>query len=168
MQTSDFILDTLAHFVRQDEGPPPGIPAHVKTEFEQELTWLCEWHSVTPIIVASLEKLALGPQLSRITFERMRALARAAGALNDELVTTVSELARELANRGTDVLWMDDVVYPLSVYGNRGLRAVESIDMLIREEDWSTVIEVCESAGFERKADEPRFNSGLSAGRFNR
>ena len=166
MQTGDFILDTLAHSVRQDEGPPPGIPAHVKPEFEQELTWLCEWHSVTPIIVASLEELALGPQLSRITFERMRALARASGALSGELLATLADLSRELAKRGTDVLWMDDAVYPLSVYENRGLRPVESIDMLIREEDWPTVIGVCQSAGFERNVDEPRVTSGAEAGVF--
>ncbi len=162
MRAMEFILDTLAHFVR-GEGPPPGIPAHVATEFEQELTWLCEWHSVTPIVLASLEKLALRPEISRLTRERIKALAGASAKLSGELLATAKSLMADLERAGARALLMKDALYPIAVYPAPALRPVEKLEILIGEDDWSTVIGVCAAAGFAREANAPVFADGGEA-----
>jgi hypothetical protein len=163
LRAIEFILDTLAHFVRGDEGPPPGIPAHVATEFEQELTWLCEWHSVTPIVRASLDKLALRPEISRLTRERIKALADAGSKLSGELLATAKSLMADLERAGAHALLMKDALYPIAVYPAPPLRPVEKLEILIGESDWATVIGICDAAGFAREAHAPVFADGGEA-----
>ena len=167
MQATEFILDTLAHFVRGDDGPPPGIPTHVASAFEQELTWLCEWHSVTAIVLSSLGDLALPPRLSRLTQERMKALAEATATLNRERLATADALTAGLRDRGVEVLLMRDVVYPRSLYPATGLRPVEVLEMLIKEADYSAVLQVCQGVGFARDPTTPEFKRGAEAMHFH-
>lgn len=167
MQATEFILETLSHFVRGDDGPPPGIPTHVASAFEQELTWLCEWHSVTAIVLSSLGDLALPPRLSRLTQERMKALAVATATLSKERLAAADALTAGLHERGVEVLLMRDIVYPRSVYPATGLRPVEVLEMLIKEADYSAVLQVCEGVGFSRGPRTPEFERGADAMHFH-
>jgi hypothetical protein len=159
----DFVIDTLSHFVRRVDGPPPGIPAHVRPDFEQELTWLCEWHALTPIILDSLDRLALHPQISRIAFERIRALSSAERALSADLVATACSLSERFAARNVGCLLMDGVLLAPTLYAKRGLRPIQKIDLLIREGDWVVALECCREAGFELLPRSPRFDDGADA-----
>lgn len=163
MQSIDFILDTLGHFVKRTDGPPPGIPAHMESDFERELTWLCEWHALTPIVLASLEKLALRPHLSRVTHERMKALAGAAARMTDDLLATAGSLASGFLRRDVEALFLGDVFFPAAVYPERHLRPVEKIEVLVRERDWRQVIETCRELGFGRSTHPAGVEGGQEA-----
>jgi Uncharacterised nucleotidyltransferase len=162
MQPIDFVLDTLSHFVRKVDGPPPGIPARTRPDFEQELTWLCEWHGLTPIVLASLDRLALHPQISRIALERIRALAGAASTLSAELLITSEALVTRLRSDGIDCLPIDDVLLAGTAY-ELGLRPVQKIDILIREGQWTAALACCRDEGFELTPGSPRFTDGTEA-----
>ena len=155
MRPIDFIVETLAHMVRSSAGPPPGIPAHVGSDFERELSSLCEWHSVSPIVVASLEELALGPGISRITHERLRALARAAATSNQGLFDDATAFRRALSGEGIEALVCGESLFPLTLYEPGYLRPIEQVDFLVRENDWRKVIDVARGVGFVRIPEEP-------------
>ena len=163
MQAIDFVVDTLAHFVRQREGPPPGIPAHTDADFEQELIWLCDWHALTPIVLASLEKLALRPNISRVTLERMRALAGASRAMTKEISNVADSLVDGFKAREVDYRLLGGLPASRTVYPSSELRPVETIDVLIREGQWSQTIECCRESGFRIGAGLPVFSSGDDA-----
>jgi hypothetical protein len=163
MQSTDFVLETLSHFVRRTDGPPPGIPVRTEPNFEQELTWLCEWHALTPIVLASLEKLALRPQLSRITLERMKALANASIALSDDLLEIAASLSTLFEKRALERLFLGDVIFRNTMYPDPVLRPMERIDILVHEEDWSAVLGVCREAGFRLDDRLPAFDDGGEA-----
>ncbi|MDH3215724.1 MAG: nucleotidyltransferase family protein [Candidatus Krumholzibacteria bacterium] len=166
MQAIEFILETLGHFVKRSEGPPPGISAHAGPEFERELMWLCEWHALTPIVLASLEQLALRPQVSRITLERMKALAKASRVLGEDLLATTRVLSKSFAERKIEALFVNDVALPHSLYPSVQLRPVERIEVLLKEGDWSAVIDCCSSNGFRFSDRQPRFRDGREALRY--
>jgi len=155
MRPIDFIVETLSHAVREPAGPPPGIPAHVGSDLERELSSLCEWHSVSPIVVESLDKLALGPGISRITHERLRALARAAATSNEALLDDAAGFRRALSAEGIDALVCGESLFPLTMYEPGSLRPIEKVDFLVREKDWRKVMDVARAAGFERVPEEP-------------
>jgi hypothetical protein len=163
MQAIDFIIDTLSHFVRAKEGPPPGIPATADPDFERELTWLCEWHALTPIVLASLEKLALRPRISRITLARIAALASASSSLTDDLLATAASLASQLEKGGIECLFLGGARLAGGVYPNARLRPVERIDALVREDDWPAVIERCQKEGFRLGPGNPLCRTGDDA-----
>ena len=155
MRPIEFIVETLAHAVRRSAGPPPGIPAHVGSDFERELSSLCEWHSVSPIVASSLDKLALGPGISRITHERLRALSRASATSNEALFDDAAGFRLALSGEGIDALVCGESLFPLTLYDPGYLRPIEKVDFLVRESDWRKVIDVARGAGFERVPEEP-------------
>lgn len=163
MQAIDFILETLAHFARRDDGPPPGVPVNTEGDFERELMWLCEWHGITPVVLASLEKLALRPHLSRITIERMKALDRASRNLSEEMLDTTHALADAFAARETELRVLGDVALATMTYGEAGLRTIERIELLVAEMRWSSVLDACRSVGFRTDAPLPLFRNGVNA-----
>jgi hypothetical protein len=163
VQAIDFILDTLAHFAREAEGPPPGVPANTEGDFERELTWLCEWHNVTPIVFGSLQSLALRPNLSRITFERMKALDRASRGLTDDVLTTSHTVAGAITSRDLDLRVLGDVALATGIYPEEGARPIEKIELLVNETVWAEVVDACREAGFKTDAPLPQFENGVDA-----
>lgn len=166
MQAIDFILNTLSHFARGDDGPPPGVPVSTEGDFERELTWLCEWHAITPIVLGSLEKLALRPRLSRVTLERMKALNRASRGITDDVLGTAHALATRFSDRNVDVRFLGDVVLSTCDYPEEGARPIETIELLVGEDAWSEILDVCREAGFRTDAPLPLFENGLDAMNF--
>ncbi len=120
MQPLDFIIDTLSHFVKAKEGPSPGIPARTDPDFERELTWLCEWHAVTPVVLASLERLALRPRISRITLARIGALADASSSLTGDLLTTAVSLAGQFEEGASSASFSEARGWPAECTRKRG------------------------------------------------
>lgn len=167
MQAIDFVVDTLSHFVKGSQGPAPGIPAHADTEFEHELAWLCDWHSLTPIVLASLEKLALRPSISRVALRRLQAVADASRALTDDFFSTAGSLARIFESRQIDYMFIGDVVLAAAVYPAKTLRPVEWIEVVIREGNYSSVLECCREAGFRLGGRLPPFRDGGEALRYH-
>lgn len=163
MQAIDFVVDTLGHFVSQKEGPPPGIPARTDPDFEQELIWLCDWHALTPIVLASLEKLALRPNISRVTLERMRALAGASRSMTKEISTVADSLLDGFKTKEVDHRLLGGLPMSRNHYPSSELRPVEMIDVLIREGQWSQAIECCRESGFRLGPGLPVFSSGDDA-----
>jgi hypothetical protein len=163
MQAIDFVAETLTHFVKQSDGPSPGIPVHTDPDLERELTWLCEWHGLTPIILWSLEKLALRPQISRIGLERIRALAGASRGLTAEQLKTATSLSSIFDSEKIDYLILGDTFLAAAIYHDPALRPVREIELLIREKDWVSVVAVSLKKGFSLRRRLPEFRDGAKA-----
>jgi hypothetical protein len=167
MRAIDFVVDTLSHFVRRSDGPAPGIPALADTEFEHELAWLCEWHSLTPIVLASLENLALRPKISRVAVRRLTALAGASRTHSGDLLASAASLSAAFESRGVDHMFVGDAVLASGVYPRRDLRPVEWLEIVIREGDYASAIDCCRDAGFREGGRFPRFRDGGEALRYH-
>jgi hypothetical protein len=192
MRADDFILETLAHFARGDEGPPPGIPARIDADFERDLVRYCEWHGLAPLVLYSLQKLALDPDLSEFGIQHLKTLARTASTRNSLLLDALGELTVGFRREGVSFLLTDDIASALTLYptydasadgppaganpaihppaGNEAdsrapvvLRPFESIDLLVRDWDWRGIIEACGGAGFVRSPRDPVFTSAGEA-----
>lgn len=163
MRTIDVVLETLTHFVRQEGGPPPGIPVRVEPDFERKLVRLCERHSLSPLVLDSLQKLALEPALSKIAFERLKTLSNTAGARNERFLAALRALSRRLRERRVPCLLVDDILAALKLYPRHRLRPIESLDVLIHEGDWDTFVDACRSIGFKRDPRDPSFLDGTEA-----
>jgi hypothetical protein len=163
MRAADVVLETLAHFIKQESGPPPGIPARVEPEFERRLVRLCEWHGVAPLVVDSLQRLALESSLSQVTLERLKTLSNAAIARNERLLAALRPLVRRLREKRVPCLLVGDVMAALTLYPRHRLRPIETLDMLIHESDWDGFIGTCRSLGYRREATAPNFVNGKDA-----
>ncbi len=163
MRTIDVVLETLAHFVKQEAGPPPGIPVRVEADFERKLVRLCETQSLSPLVLDSLRKLALEPALSEIAFERLKTLSNASGARNERFLAALRAVTRRLRERRVPCLLVDDTLAAMSLYPRHRLRPIESLDALIHESDWDTFVDACRSLGFRRNPNDPVFVDGKEA-----
>jgi hypothetical protein len=163
MRAIDVVLETLAHFIKQEAGPPPGIPARIQPEFERRLVRLCEWHGLAPIVLDSLQRLALESSLSEITFKRLRELANAAGVRNERLLAALRQLVRRLQDRRVPYLLVDDPMAALTLYPRHRLRPMESLDILVPEKEWDRFIAACRTLGYRREATAPNFADGNEA-----
>ena len=163
MRTIEVVLETLTHFVKQEAGPPPGIPVRVEADFERKLVRLCEAQALSPLVLDSLRKLALEPKLSEIAFERMKGLANASGTRNERFLAAFRAISRRLRERRVPCLLVDDTLAALKLYPRHRLRPIESLDVLIHEGDWDTFVDACRSLGFKRNPNDPPFLSGAEA-----
>jgi hypothetical protein len=163
MRAVDVVLETLAHFIKQEGGPPPGVPAGIDSDFERRLVRLCEWHGLAPLFLDSLQRLALESPLSEITRKRLQELNKAANARNDRILGALQPLVRRLRERRIPFLLVDDVMTALTVYPRHRLRPMEKLDVLIRESDWDRFIGACRTLGYRREAAAPNFADGTDA-----
>ncbi len=163
MRAVDVVLETLAHFIKQEPGPPPGVPVRVEPEFERRLIRLCESHAVAPLMLDSLQRVAPASSLSQITLERLKALSNAAIARNERLLAALRSLSRRLREKRVPCLLVDDVMAALTLYPRHRLRPIESLDVLIHESDWDMFIGACRSVGYRREAMSPNFADGNEA-----
>jgi hypothetical protein len=163
MRAIDVIFETLAHFVKRDDSPPPGIPARIEPRFEREFVSLCEWHSLSPLFVESLGKLALGPVLSDFSCSRLKSLSASSRLRSETVLGDLSVLAEHFDKREVPYLVMDDAVSALSLFADPAIRPVEAISLLVRENDWETIVELCGELGYKRDIRDPDFHSGDDA-----
>jgi hypothetical protein len=163
MRAVDVVLETLAHFVKMEGGPPPGIPVRVESDFERKLVRLCEWHGVAPLFLDSLEKLALDAPLSEVTLERMKTLSRLSAARNEKYLAALRSLSHRLRERRVPFLLLDDVLAALKLYPRHRLRPIERLDVLIHANDWDLFVGACRAMGYRREARDPNFENGKDA-----
>jgi len=175
MRADQFILETLAHFARGDEGPPPGIPARLglDPDFERDLVRYCEWHGLAPLVLSSLQRLALEPDLSEFGIQHLKTLSRTASTRNSILLDGLEEITVGFRREGVSFLLTDDLAAALSLYANSAgetadrrladLRPLEAIDLLVRDWDWRGILEACGGAGFVRSPRDPVFTSAGEA-----
>ncbi|MBI4721080.1 MAG: nucleotidyltransferase family protein [Chitinivibrionia bacterium] len=155
MRTIDFLLETLAHFIRLDSGPPPGVPAHAGGDFETELITLCQAQHLAPIVLDSLDKLSLGPRLSHIAVERLRGMARANARRSRQRSVLADRLGEAFSAEGIPCMFMGDVVSASTLYPSSGMRHIRRIELLVRESDWLRLESVLNRQGFCRPAGAP-------------
>lgn len=148
MRAADFLLETLSHFVKLDAGPPPGVPVHAGDEFEKELTALCQAQYLAPIILNSFDKLSLTPRLSRITLERLRAMAQTVTQHSDRILKLGSVVENSFAESNIPCLFIGEFVAASNLYPVPQLRRIDSIELLVRESDWQGILTLLEEQGF--------------------
>jgi hypothetical protein len=148
MRTIDFLLENLAHFVRLDESPPPGIPVHAGSDFEGRLVELCRAQSVAPIFLNTLGKLSFSPSISRITSERLNEMARAIQRSNERLFSSADMVGETLHGEGIPFLLLNDLSLAKNFYPSPRLRRINSIELLVKESDWRRIESVFREMGF--------------------
>jgi hypothetical protein len=163
MRTIDIVLETLAHFVKMEGGPPPGIPVRVEPDFERKLVRLCEWHSLAPLFLDSLQKLALEAPLSDVTLERLNSLSRASAARNEVYIAALRSISARLRERRVPFLLIDDMMAALKLYPRHRLRPIERLDVLIHENDWDMFVSGLRGIGYRREERDPTFEDGREA-----
>jgi hypothetical protein len=163
MRTIDIVLETLAHFVKMEGGPPPGIPVRVEPDFERKLVRLCEWHSLAPLFLDSLQKLALESPLSDVTLERLNSLSRASADRNETYIAALRSISARLRERRVPFLLVDDMMAALKLYPRHRLRPIERLDVLIHENDWDMFVSGLRGIGFRREERDPTFEDGREA-----
>lgn len=163
MRTIEIVLETLAHFVKMEGGPPPGIPVRVESDFERKLVRLCEWHSLAPLFLDSLQKLALEAPLSDVTLERLNSLSRASAARNENYIAALRAISGRLRERRVPFLLIDDMMAALKLYPRHRLRPIERLDVLIHENDWDMFVSGLRAIGYRREERDPTFEDGREA-----
>jgi len=163
MRTIDIVLETLAHFVKMEGGPPPGIPVRVEPDFERKLVRLCEWHSLAPLFLDSLQKLALESPISDVTLERLNSLSRESAARNETYVAALRSISARLRERRIPFLLIDDMMAALKLYPRHRLRPIERLDVLIHENDWDMFVSALRAGGYRREERDPTFEDGREA-----
>ncbi|MBP2680211.1 MAG: putative nucleotidyltransferase [Candidatus Krumholzibacteriota bacterium] len=163
MRTIDIVLETLAHFVKMEGGPPPGIPVRVEPDFERKLVRLCEWHSLAPLFLDSLQKLALESPLSDVTLERLNSLSRASAERNEKYIAALRSISARLRERRVPFLLIDDMMAALKLYPRHRLRPIERLDVLIHENDWDMFVSGLRAVGYRREERDPTFEDGREA-----
>ncbi len=148
MLALDFLLDTLSHFVKLDDSPPPGVPAHAGSGFERDLMRLCDRQRLSPIVIHSLDRLVLPSELSRITLEHLKESRRRISKQNNRLAQKLTHATGALRRKGIPFMTAG-VTAASSLYPVPDLRAVEGIDLLVRESDWPGILECMGVIGFE-------------------
>jgi hypothetical protein len=163
MQAIDFIFETLAHYARQTEGPPPGVPAHISAQFERDLLRICTRQALAPIVLQSLERLALPPGLSNVTVERLKAITADAIRKNDRLFELAASLGTALKEAGIPHLIHQDASLAMVAHPNSDMRPMQQIHMLAGEDDWRTLVDVLASHKLTKSGRDPIFKKTTDA-----
>lgn len=154
MTAVELVLQTLSHFARRADGPPPGLPARLDSVFETQLAALCVDQRLTPIVSASLDKLALDPSVSHLTLARLRTHAHS--------LKTESQRRRRAYRNALDQLAADDIpslvmgeVAAAQYYPDPSLRPVRCLDLLIHPIDLERALLALEAVGFSASRFHP-------------
>ncbi|MDH3196735.1 MAG: nucleotidyltransferase family protein [Candidatus Krumholzibacteria bacterium] len=159
MSADRFLLDTLGHFVRDAEGPPPGVPSHAGPFFEKRLSALCLAQHLSPIVSRSLDRLALAPAISRVTAARFAHDAEQQGLDAGRRVRLLGRAWTRLSQSGIPALIMGDALAATD-YPRAGLRYVARLELLVDERDAARALEALEAEGFALPCVHPVLGRG--------
>lgn len=163
MRAVDYLLETLSHFARGVEGPPPGVPFHADAEFETDLVALCQHQRLSTLISESFDQLALPPTISRITIARIKQHAETTAEQRRRRLRTAGRVSAALAAGGVRAALLGDV-WTGSQQGLVGeLRPIGRIDVMIDETQWMEAVGTLRNMGFVRSRIQPRLAAGVSA-----
>ncbi|MCH7550027.1 MAG: nucleotidyltransferase family protein, partial [Candidatus Krumholzibacteriota bacterium] len=166
MRADSFVLETLAHFVRSADGPPPGVPARVNAGFETRLVAICADQGISPIVSRSLDRLALPPSVSRVTVARLRSHSATIEAASARRLSLAARLIAGLRGAGVDSLVIGETLAK-TTYPRLTPRPVSVIDLLVHERDVARALGVFERAGFSHPGIHPVFGPYRSEGRIS-
>jgi hypothetical protein len=156
MRADDFVLETISHFVKGIEGPPPVVPLHVEPEFETRLVSLCYQQQMSAAVSEALDELALPPSMSRVTVARIKNHARELEEIRRKRLQLLGSILATLDGEKIAAVVAGDA-WIASQPGMVGeLRSVERMDMLINERDWTETVGVLRGLGFVRSRIQPR------------
>lgn len=163
MLAVEFILDTFSHLVKHDEGPPPGIPAHADAGFEQDLLRLSECQRLSPLLVYSLKRLVLEPDLSGLSLERLKRDAKRSIRDNERILSKMHCATALFRKKGIPCMIMDGAAVSRTVYPDSILRSIDRIELLVNEMNWAGVMECLNAAGFEQAGGRGDINAPQDA-----
>jgi hypothetical protein len=159
MSADRFLLDTLGHFVRDAEGPPPGVPSHAGPDFETRFSALCLAQRLSPIVSRSLDRLALAPAISRVTAGRIARDAQQQGVDSGRRIRLLARAWTRLSEAGIPTLVMGDAL-AVTDYPRAGLRDVARLELLVDEHDAARALEALEAEGFALPCVHPVLGRG--------
>jgi hypothetical protein len=159
MRASDFVLATISHFVKADESPPPGIPAHVESGFEKELLDCCAEHGLAPLILDSLSKLSLEPPLSRLTMEKLRIQGDEVSRSNRRFLEEAEIVGEALAGAGVAFMLFGEAALARAAFGNGAAAGMRRLEFMVKEEEWDRVVKATAKLGYSRPLYEPVLKS---------
>lgn len=156
MRADDFVLETISHFVKGIEGPPPVVPLHVEAEFETRLVALCYQQHMSAVVSEALDELALPPSMSRVTVTRIKNHARELEEIRRKRLHLLAGILSALDGEKIAAVVAGDAwtASHTSVVGE--LRSVERLDLLINERDWIEAVSTLRGLGFVRSRIQPR------------
>lgn len=166
MKAERFLLETLAHFVRSAEGPPPGVPARVRSDFETRLASICAEQGLSPIVSRSLDRLALPPSISSVTAARLSSHAEAVESETARRLRMLYELIELLGAGGVSALAMGDGL-AATRYPRPTLRPLPVLDILVHERDLARALAMLERAGYRYPGPHPVFGRFRTSGRIS-
>ncbi len=155
MRAVDFVLETVSHFARGVEGPPPGVPFHADAEFETDLVALCQHHQLSSFVSDSFDKLALPPAISRITIARIKHYAGLTEQLRRRRLSAARRVMVAMETAGVRVAVLGDVDMACRDDRTGELRPVDVIDLMIDENQWMEAVGVLRESGFVRTRVQP-------------
>jgi hypothetical protein len=156
MRAVDFILETVSHFARDAQGPPPVVPSHADAEFETDLVSICQHQRLSTLVSEAFDQLALSPTMSRITVARIE---HHAGILEEQrrhLLRLAGRLSAEFASRGIRSALLGDVRSAAEPGLLGEIRPVGRIDAMIDETQWMEAVGTLRELGFVRSRIQPR------------
>jgi hypothetical protein len=160
MRAVDFLLETLSHFARGVEGPPPGVPFHADAEFETDLVALGQHQSLSTIISESFDELALPPTISRITIARIKQHGETLLEQRRRRLGLAGRIATAFAAQRIRAAFLGDV-WTGSQQGLVGqLRPIGRIDLMVDERQWVETVGTLRSMGLVRSRIQPRLAAG--------
>jgi hypothetical protein len=167
MRAVAFLLETLEHFAKEVEGPPPGVPVHTTAEFETDLVALCRHQRLSALVSETFDELALPPTISRITIARIKLDADALESRRARRLGLAGRIAGEFARGGVRAALLGDV-WSASRDGAAGrLRPVDRIDAMIDEAQWMEAVAALRELGFVRSRIQPRLSDASHALRYH-
>lgn len=166
MRPTSFLLETLSHYVRGDDGPPPGVPVHVDAGFETRLATMSVEQRVTPFLSRSLSRLSLPPSVSSVTVTR---LARHAEALTSDTERRLRTMRRAVERlRAADVkVALCGEARMAEVHAEETLRPVRTVELLIDAHDTARAMHVLEEEGYGMAHVHPVFGHTRYGGRIS-
>jgi len=163
MKTTEFIHETLSHYVRQADGPPPGVSSHIDSaRFETELVAVCAYQHLAPIIMESLESLALPPDISRVTMERIRGQALEAERQTQRCKEALLRVVTALDQAGIRYMALGDAWAALRMANRHPVRSIDTLGLIVAAADLAVAEVVLNELGFAAQARRP----AMAADRF--
>jgi hypothetical protein len=164
MRPTSFLLETLSHYVRGDEGPPPGVPVHVDAGFETRLATMSVEQRVTPFLSRSLSSLALPPSVSSVTVTRLSRHAEALVSDTERRMRTMNRAVTRLVRAEVKVALCGEARMA-EFHAGDALRPVNTIELLIDEHDTARAMRVLEEEGYGLSHAHPVFGETRYGGR---
>ena len=164
MRPTSFLLETLSHYVRGDESPPPGVPVHVDAGFETRLAAMSVDQRATPFLSRSLSSLALPPSISSVTVVRLGRHADALISDTERRLRTMVRVVRRFQSAGVKVALCGEARMATCHAGD-ALRPVSTLEFLIDEHDTALALHVFEQEGYGLAHVHPVFGNTRHNGR---